>query len=64
MTLHELWMVTPQNHIFVHQHTCKKFTEELHEYTGLATEAGRTVLDIKAKHYPNYGYVLEVEIER
>lgn len=64
MKLYELYKVSPKTHIFVHQHTCKKFSENLHEFNGAATEAFREVLDVQAQVFPNYGPVLVVEIER
>lgn len=64
MVLYDLWKLCPNTRVFVHQHTCKKFSEELHEFDGLVFEAGRKVLDIKAENHPRFGTILVVEIER
>lgn len=61
MTLHELWMVSPQSHVFAYFSSNGR--ADLREYNGSKIDGERKVLDVRACRYPMYRQVLEVMIE-
>ncbi len=55
MKLRELWLISPQTHIFI-----RKKDNTAEEYLGQKSIGKRTVEHVLSKNYPNYGNVIEV----
>ncbi len=58
MLLYDLWMVSPQHHVFIRN------KETVTEYVGGKAMANSSVKNIKAVKYPCHGIVFEVELEK
>lgn len=60
MTLHELWQISPESHVFVEEY---KRPEVVTEYHGEAYGRTYEVENIKATRYGNYSSVLQVRLK-
>ena len=60
MTLHELWQISPESHVFVEEH---ENPESVTEYHGEKYGMRCKVESVKATSYPMYKSVLQVKIK-
>ena len=57
-SLYDLWFFSAQSHVFVRVYG----TDSLWEYEGGPEGEELLVSSVQAKHYPNYGEILEVNV--
>lgn len=60
MTLHQLWQISPESHVFVEDY---KRPEVVTEYHGEKYGKSCEVENVKATHFGNFSSVLQVRLK-